>query len=173
MTLLDFPDLDDYFDPNLTLTIATIEYVIEPPSAADVIRIRRMFLDRDRRATGLDKLDWQARILGAEWDPEADEYVGPDDSVWQQMIINGVGAEAILRAGETALLRFGVNPDTAAVYWGPDDALTAKLDEALKAAEAGEAGKGPGSNRKRRRAAPKKTSSSKAGTGGSTRARAR
>lgn len=163
--MTNYPDLDDFFEPNLVLPIGGVEYVIEPPSALDVIRLRRIFADPAADATSVDRLDWQAKLLGAEWDAEAQEYVGADGSVWAEMLANGVGGEAILRAGNTALLRFGINPELASVYWGPDDPLADALDELAAAADtlkarAGDgAGKGPGSNRKNRRAAPKKKAS--------------
>lgn len=160
---MEYPDLDEFFDPCLRLPIGGTVYVIEPPSAADVIRLRRKFVDtQSRLSTGLDRLDWQAKILGAEWSNEKDEYVGAEGSVWEQMLADGVGGEEILRAANTALLHFGVNPDTAAAYWGPD--------EPLSNPNGGDGvGKGPGSNRKQRRAKPKKKStSSKAATASTT-----
>lgn len=157
--MTEYPDLDEFFEPNLILPIHGVDYVIEPPSVVDVIRLRRTFADPERKATSLDRLDWQAKLLGAEWDTAADTYVGAPGSVWQQMIDDGVGGEEILRAGNTALLRFGINPELAGIYWGPDVTPDAE-------------GKGPGSNRKARRAKPKK-SSSKADTAATTPARAR
>lgn len=160
----EYPDLDDFFDPCLRLPIGGTVYVIEPPSAMDVIRLRRMFVDTNARATSLDRLDWQAKILGAEWDAEGDQYVGADGSVWAQMLADGVGGEQILRAGETALLHFGVNPSTAVIFWGPDDPFTPlneAVDQALEVIKKSGEPEAKGSNQKQRRAKPKKKTTPK------------
>ncbi|MDF3280487.1 hypothetical protein [Gordonia sp. N1V] len=162
---MEYPDLDDFFDPCLRLPIGGTVYVIEPPSAMDVIRLRRKFADTNDRATALERLDWQAKMFGAEWDAEKEEYVGADGSVWAQMLADGVGGEEILRAANTALLHFGVSPDMALTYWGPDDLLDSLVGGEAK-------GKGPGSNRKQRRAKPKKATSSKGATASTTPAQA-
>lgn len=159
----DYPDLDDFFDPCLRLPIGGTVYVIEPPSAVDLIRLRRMFVDANTRATHLDRIDWQAKVLGAAWDAESEQYVGADGSVWAQMLADGVGGEQILRAGETALLHFGVNAGTAAVFWGPDDPFTplnTAVDKALDVITKLGEPEAKGSNRKQRRAKPKKRTTS-------------
>lgn len=139
-----FPDLDEFFDRNLTLPIRGVDYVIEPPSVADVIQLRVTFADPDRVASALDRLAWQVKILGASLNPETATVTAPDDSVWAQMQADGVSGEEILRAGNTALLRFGVNPELAEFAWGTP--VDGGDDE----------GKGSGSNRKTRRATPRK-----------------
>lgn len=146
-----FPDLDELFDPTLTLPIRGVDYVIEPPSVVDILKLRLNFADPESNsASALDRLIWQVKVLGGTLDVKTGDVTAPDDSVWAQMQADGVSGEEILRAGNTALLRFGINPEVAEFAWG------APLDGGD-----GE-GKGPGSNRKSRRAAPRKRATKKA-----------
>lgn len=158
-----YPDLHDFFDRDLVLPIDGVDYVVEPPSVAEIIQLRLNFADPERQATAVDRLVWQAKMLGATIDPATATVTAEPGSIWEQMETDGVSGEEILKAGEAALLRFGINPDLSEFTW----------TGGAKSAEAGDAeGKGPGSNRKQRRAAPKKKTpakrSSKGATGRST-----
>lgn len=150
-----FRDLAEFFDPDLVLPIRGKSYVIPPPSVTEVLKLRIIFADPDRQGTGLERLVWQARMLGATLDVETSEVDAPDDSVWAQMVADGVSAEEMLLAGNTALLRFGVNPGLAEIFWSPES-LGGGDDEGK--------GQGPGSNRKSRRAAPRKKAPTKVTT---------
>ncbi|GAB2646334.1 hypothetical protein GCM10027169_13160 [Gordonia jinhuaensis] len=157
----DFPDLDEFFDPAMRLTIRGVEYVINPPSVKDGIKIRLFFDDPKKKGTGLDRLHWMAKLLGATFDPEAEEFSG---GVWSQMEADGCSAEEILRAGNAALLRWGVNSEVAQVFWGPDDLGFPDIAPEKEVDAAG--------NRSARRARakkkPKKATSSKADTASTT-----
>ena len=141
-----FADLDEFFDPTLTLPIRGVDYVIEPPSVTEVIKLRLLFADPEEKATAVDRLVWQAQMLGATIDSDNATVDAPEGSVWAQMEADGVSGEEILRAGNTALLRFGIDPAVAGIFWGAPNPAASGDDE----------GKGQGSNRKQRRAAPRK-----------------
>ena len=145
-----FPDLDEFFDPTLTLPIRGVDYVIEPPSVVDILKLRLNFADPEgHSATAVDRLVWQVKILGGTLDVKTGDVTAPDGSMLARMQADGVSSEEILRAGNTALLRFGIGPEVAEVAWGaPVDGGDGE-------------GKGPGSNRKSRRAAPRKRATKK------------
>lgn len=150
-----FPDLADSFDPNLVLPIRGVGYVVEPPSVTEVIKLRLVFADPERSATALERLEWQVRMLGARLDVESEQVIAEPDSLWAQMEADGVSGEEMLLAGNAALLRFGINPDLAAVFWSPET-----LGGAIEVGDG--QGKGPASNRKARKATPRKKTPRKA-----------
>jgi hypothetical protein len=170
-------DLDDYFDPALTLKIAGIKYRIKDPNAHDGLYIRRFFTDPEymKKLSDDDYLKQVATILGAEWVPKIEtetftvmengkrvektrevdrgEYRG---GVWSEMFDNGVTWTQVMRAGQAALLNTGLGAPSAIAYWS--------------------GGKGPKVPTPTAPTAPEEKNSpteSKASTGGTTRGRGR
>ena len=108
-------DLDDFFDPDLTLTISGVKYTIQAPNAHDGLYIRRFFTDPEymKKLSDAEYLRQVATILGAE-EVSPGEFAG---GVWSEMFDNGVKWTQVMRAGQAALLNTGLGAPSAVAYW--------------------------------------------------------
>lgn len=187
-------DLDDFFDPDLTLTIAGHTYRIKSPDAESGLRIRRFFTDPTAlgKLSDDDYLREVATILGAEWIPDihTEEYFKPEpvlDKDKKPVIVDGkpklqpVKATREVDRGE---YRGGVWSEMFdnGVRWvqvmraGQTALLYTGLGEAQAVAywTGGKGPKVPQPNREQRRAAEKTSpKESGASTAGTIRGRAR
>lgn len=153
--MAQFDDLNDFFDPDLTLPIRGKNYRIQSPNAEDGLRLRRFYINPEATSTpGKDDyLEEIMKILGAEWDEDTQEYVG---GVWGEMADDGVSWPEMMHAGETAVMYYGLGEAQAKLFW-KKDALVPKAPTT------------PDEPTPR----PAKKTGSKASTVGTTRGRAR
>lgn len=171
-------DLNQFLSPTLDLPIGGKVYSIKP-TATQILRIIRTFADKGRELTIIDVWALGADLLGATYDRDTDIITGAEGSVWAEMEADGVAGEQILRAAQTAVLKYQRGTHDAAAFWRTGAILDPKevvriAAEALKEAQEQQDSQEP-PNRTTRRAkkTPAKKASSKARTAGTTPARER
>lgn len=115
---MGFPELRSFHDPDLKLPINGKVYTIKSPTAAEGVRLRLFFYDPEKsNVTGLEQLSELTKILGATWNDTTERYEG---GVWSEMEKDGVTYDDIVRAGETALIRYGMTLEAAEKHWAQE-----------------------------------------------------
>lgn len=166
-------DLDQFLSPTLDMPIGGKVYQIKP-TAAQILKIIHTF-STNPKLTLFDVWGLGADLLGADLDAETAVITGREGSVWSQMEADGAAGEQILRAAQTAVLRYQRGANESAAFWQNGTIIDPKevvrmAAEALKEAQAEaeqKAQEKPAPNRATKRAA-KKATSSKARTAGTT-----
>ena len=134
------PDLRDFYDPALVLTVGGKEYRIAPPSQKETLAVRAVITGA--KVPDEEYLDRIFALVGATRDVDGSFTGGLVD----EMNADGCAWAEIMRVTETAALHYGDSATEARQWWSaelladalakstaPAEALAALADE--KAAE--------------------------------------
>lgn len=121
------PDLRDFYDPALTLTVGGKEYRIEPPSQKQTLAVRAVVTGA--KVPDREYLDRIFALLGATRGTDGSFTGGLVD----QMTADGVVWAEVQRVAETAALHYGDSAAEARSWWSAEllaDAIAKSAAEA-------------------------------------------
>lgn len=135
------PDLRDFYDPALSLTVGGKEYRIEPPNQKQTLAVRAV-ITQSEKVPDREYLDRIFALLGATRSADG-TYAG---GLVDEMQADGCVWSEVMRVAETAALHYGDSATEGHAWWSaelladaiaqstaPAEALAAVADE--KAAE--------------------------------------
>lgn len=145
-----FPDLREFFDPALLLTVNGTEYRIEAPVVSEHLRIRKFFISADTELSDEQHMVENLKLLGGSLDPDTGVVTG---GVAEQMVSDGVSWDELMHVGSTAMVHFALGEEAAALFWANGSAALSAPPEPEKAAPSKAA---PARRAPAKKAAPKK-----------------
>lgn len=109
------PDLRDFYDPALTLTVGGKEYRIEPPSQKQTLAVRAVITGA-AKVPDREYLDRIFALLGATRGVDGAFTGGLVD----QMNADGLAWAEVMRVAETAALHYGDSEAEGRSWWSAE-----------------------------------------------------